>query len=298
MANPVPTYNYLVPADGTTHAVPYALALTGNPYEIDFRAFQQQFFKFRPQGAIVDNSLGTAPLVISIPSVLFNVAVPVGCYQTVSIPSPDPCVLTITGNGNANVIFVDYPVITTQPVLATGEPVNGNVTVLNNPLNTADVGLDAIISALGTLAANGLTMQGLGYGFGNNDAFYPHHTQCNFFNVSITGAATSGILIPAVAGKAFYLKSLRISLSANATLAAAGNDAVSLLDGSSNLWTAHPYVPAAVAGAGDSEIIKIDNAEYLSHALGNALNVTLATALSAGYLDAIATGGYTATVGV
>ena len=155
------TYNYLVPVDGTTHCVTAAGLITGTPYEIDWSAFALSNFKFYPQGAFIDNTQGTGPLTLAIPSLNFQLIVPTGAFQAVTFPSPARCTMNVTGANAAAVInFVDFPVIPTPPLLATGLPAGANVTVSNTPLPTSDEALDPIVTAVGAPAANALTVQG------------------------------------------------------------------------------------------------------------------------------------------
>ncbi len=155
------TYNYLVPVDGTTHCVTAAGLITGTPYEIDWGAFALSNFKFYPQGAFIDNTQGTGPLTLAIPSLNFQIVVPTGAFQAVTFPSPARCVMSVTGaNAGAVINFVDFPVIPTPPLLATGLPAGANVTVSNTPLPTSDEALDPIVTAVGAPAANALTVQG------------------------------------------------------------------------------------------------------------------------------------------
>ena len=156
------TFNYLVPADGTTHCVTAAGALTGTPAEIDWGAFAQANFKFYPQGAFIDNSAGTGPLVLSIPQIHFQAIVPTGSLQAITFPSPSRAIMQISGANSAAVInFVDFPVIPTPPYSATGEPAGASVSISNTPLPTTDEALDPIVTAAGMPAANALTVQGV-----------------------------------------------------------------------------------------------------------------------------------------
>lgn len=155
------TYNYLVPVDGTTHCVTAAGLLTGTPFEIDWAAFALSNFKFYPQGAFIDNTQGTGPLTLAIPALGFQIIVPTGAYQDVAFPSPTRCVMQISGaNAQAVVNFVDFPVIPTAPILGTGLPAGASVQISNTPLPTSDEALDPIVTAVGTPAANALTVQG------------------------------------------------------------------------------------------------------------------------------------------
>ena len=156
----LPTYNYLVPADGTTHVVTANLDLTGSAVELDWSTFQQQNFKFYPQGAYINNLQGTEALTLSIPAIGFVVNVPAGASQNVGFPSPANCVMQVVGQNPAAVInFVDYPLITGAPVTSAGTPAGSAVSITNSPLDVADLAVEAIITAFGSPAANALAVQ-------------------------------------------------------------------------------------------------------------------------------------------
>lgn len=206
---PVSTYNYLVPADGTTHCVVVTAALTGNPVDLDWLAFKQSNFNFYPQGCFVDNSQGTVPLIISIPSIQFKTAIPAGCFQLVGFPSPANCVMQLTGlNAAAILDFVDYPVVAGASTDASGIPAGNNVSITNTPLPTADQALDPIITAVGAPAANAATVQ----------SNIPAITLSTPLNAStVTGASATISLLGQRIATAFV----------SATVAATGNVQVS-----------------------------------------------------------------------
>ncbi len=156
------TYNYLVPVDGTTHCVTASGPVTGTPATIDWGAFALSNFKFYPQGAFVDNSTGTGPLVIAIPQIAYQTIVPAGALQAITFPSPARAVMQVSGaNSNAVINFVDFPVIPTPPYTPTGIPAGSSVSISNTPLPTTDEALDPIVTAAGMPAANALTVQGV-----------------------------------------------------------------------------------------------------------------------------------------
>lgn len=132
----LPTYNYLVPANGTTHAVfaAYDFAVAGTGAE-DWTAFAQNHFRFRPQGCFIDNTAGTAPAILSIQGIPFKAVMPAGYAGWVSFPSCANLVTQLSGTGTVQLTYVDYPVINSAPVSASGNPASGNVAV-TNPVST------------------------------------------------------------------------------------------------------------------------------------------------------------------
>lgn len=115
MASPsvsqVPTINYLVPAIGNTHSVTVQGVFSATPFMVDWLQFSQANFKFVPQGCFVDNSQGTSPLVINIVQLNFNVTIGAGVSGQFQFPAPVNCTMNITGNGQASIVFVDFPVL-------------------------------------------------------------------------------------------------------------------------------------------------------------------------------------------
>lgn len=110
--------NYLVPAAGTTHGYRYTGELVlGEPVEIDFRSYDLNGRTFAPSGVLIDNTLGTADMVVTIVEFQFRLICKKG--NTLMLPYPAPLNQTarIEGEGPITVIFVDYPV---QPYSTAG----------------------------------------------------------------------------------------------------------------------------------------------------------------------------------
>lgn len=106
-----PTINYLVPAIGNTHSVTCQGVFSATPFKIDWQQFTQANFKFVPQGCFVDNTAGTSPLVINIVQLNYNVTIGAGISGQFQFPAPVNCTMNITGNGQATIVFVDFPVL-------------------------------------------------------------------------------------------------------------------------------------------------------------------------------------------
>lgn len=145
--NTVATYNYLVPADGTTHSVIFQADLSnGVASNIDWSGFSGQNFPFRPQGAKMVNN-GSAPLVLTNPATGETNTCPAGASRWVSFTSTAAMQQQVSGVGNVKIVFVDYPVIETAPVNTGGLPISGASS------------LDALIAGDGLPTATALTTQ-------------------------------------------------------------------------------------------------------------------------------------------
>jgi hypothetical protein len=109
---PIPTFNYLVPLDGTTHAVRQEVTLTfGIPQRVDFGAFQNDNFPFIPQGVYADNSAGSEAFSFTVEPIGFVASVPAGASEWVTFPAPADMVAVLSGSGTVNLTWVNYPVI-------------------------------------------------------------------------------------------------------------------------------------------------------------------------------------------
>lgn len=125
--------NYIVPSSGGTHLVPVAGVFGGTPFVIDWRQFSIDQFPFQPQGCYIDNSQGTGDLQVVISPIGFVIDAPAGSRVSSSFPAPNGQSASITGNGQASVVFVDYPVLPNAGVVVVSGTVNVDV-IGPNPL--------------------------------------------------------------------------------------------------------------------------------------------------------------------
>ena len=72
------------PLAGTEHSVAVSFTASALPYVVDFSSFSSGNYTFWPQGGYVDNSLGTADVVITILPINFTVTVTAGQKGSVS----------------------------------------------------------------------------------------------------------------------------------------------------------------------------------------------------------------------
>lgn len=108
----VNTYNYLVPAAGTTRS--YRVTqnfMAGEVKHCDFRNMALDGVSFVPSGVLVDNTRGTGDCVITIIEFAWRIVVPAGTMINMPYPAPYNQTATIEGEGDITVVFVDYPVI-------------------------------------------------------------------------------------------------------------------------------------------------------------------------------------------
>lgn len=107
--------NFMIPAVGTPRGyVVSQVFVAGTPVDIDFRNVSGGWIDaqpFRPSGVLVDNSLGTAAVVVVINQMAYRITVPAGTSLQMPYPAPSELTVTITGEGQATLVFVDYPVI-------------------------------------------------------------------------------------------------------------------------------------------------------------------------------------------
>jgi len=261
------TTNYLVPAGGATHAVPFEGVFSGVPFEIDWRQFKVDNFPFQPQGVFVDNSQGAGPLTVSILTALngptfYNFVVPAGAIQSGNFPAPNGQAASITGDGQATVIFVDFPVLPAGTVVTVSGTVDAQI-VAPNPLPTSP-----------TVNASGAPYQ-------NTEVPV---TVTSYFNNAITGAVlTSGDITPAANT---YLRKLILVLTGNTTLAAAGLNLITATLNGAVIFKENVYIPAVATDAAEFWTRTLDFAKLgLSVGAGGYLVITVGTALATGELD-------------
>ncbi len=108
----VNTYNYLVPAAGTTRSYRVTQNFAaGDIKHCDFRNMALDGVSFVPSGVLVDNTRGTGDCVITIIEFAWRIVVPAGTMINMPYPAPYNQTATIEGEGDVTVVFVDYPVI-------------------------------------------------------------------------------------------------------------------------------------------------------------------------------------------
>lgn len=258
------TNNYLVPAGGNTHAVPVVGQFTAVPYLIDWRNFSIDSFPFSPQGVFIDNSQGAGPLIVNIQPINYKVVCPAGVVSQFQFPAPNGQTCTIVGDGQATVIFVDFPVLPNSGLVQIGGTVDSQIVGVNN----------GVIVPTQPAVNNG----GLPYQVQKITQAVEYHY------LSITGAAVSANVVPTIANQ--NLRKLIFNLSSDATLAAAGRNLLTVTANAVVVYEESVYIPAAALNTASAfKLPTLDFSAFsVPMAAGN-LTVSLSNALATGILD-------------
>ncbi len=232
----VPTFNFLVPQDGTTHDVISQFVASATPYTINWAGVQSvNNMPFRPQGFRIDASQTTAPTLITIRPIGSVISVPKGFVGWFAFPAPEGQTVSITGAGPVVVDWVNYPIVAVDSTgLASYMTGQGSVA--------------PVVLAQNTIQAN---------------------------NAQGAASAAAGPLLT-------HLVRVQFSISANATLAAAGLALVTIKDGLGNtIFAENVYIPSAST---NSLVYERDIVFDASSALdaNNTLTLTSVPALNAG----------------
>jgi hypothetical protein len=258
--------NYLVPSSGRTHAVPVEGVFSATAYEIDWGQFANANFPFIPQGVFIDNSAGAGELDVNIYAnglngpVFWTVRCPAGAVKSANFPAPNGQQVGITGNGQATVIFVDFPVLPDAGAVTVENTVSVDVT------NTVDV----------TVPVNS---SGSPYQNTEVPALATH-----YYSGAITGATKTATITPLTSNQ--YLRKLIVSFTGNAAMAAAGLNLLTVTLNGNTVYEENVYLPAASANVeGSAYKILLDWAKIGQYASAGSLVVTLGTALSSGICE-------------
>ncbi len=322
-----PTKNYLVPSSGKTHAYTVSQNFSTTPLIINFSIISKDYLaEFEPQGAFIDNSQGLSPLIITVQNNQYSFSVPAGATQSLQFPAPENQIHSITGNGQATIVYVDFPVLPyssqISAVLSGVGEISSDMKIWNGAawINlTQAVDADATApSSVGQLSAvsknmifDGANYQRLRQG-SDADAVAPSsigqlsvidknlifdgtnwqrkRTPNIYKSVSATAAGATVLWTPA-AGKKFRLMKIYVKITPDAAAAAAGTLLVSFLDAAANFGiTVQDYLPSAAT------IVLHQNFEfdlgngYLSSVTNNVLNVNLSVALTSGAVSIVVCG--------
>lgn len=266
------TTNYLIPSSGGTQAVPVIGVFSAQPEVIDWKSYSNDVDgPFSPQGVYIDNSQGAGTLTVNIynggnasalGTPFWTVTCVAGARTTENFPAPTGQVVSITGDGQASVIFVNYPVL----------PEANSVTVQGGSVG---------ISGQPILTNPSVNASGAPYQVQEIPV-----TSTAVFNNTITGAAlSSGNIAPGAANQ--YLRKLCLRLTGNVSLAAAGLNVITATLNGIQIWKGSVYIPAAAANV--AEYWK-DELDFTSDDIGlnfgaGDLVVTVGTALATGTLE-------------
>lgn len=266
------TTNYLIPSSGGTQAVPVIGVFSAQAEVIDWRQYSNDIDgPFEPQGVYIDNTQGAGVLTVNVyaggnasalGTPFWSVTCAAGAKVTENFPAPNGQIVSITGNGQATVVFVNYPVLPEANAVTIQ---GGSVAISGQPISTQPA---------------------------VNNAGAPYQVQeipvnaTADFNANITGASlTTGNMAPGAANQ--YLRKLLLRLTGNVSLAAAGLNIITATLNGVQIWKGSVYIPAAAANVAQYWTEEIDFTSGgigLNFGAGN-LVVTVGTALATGSLE-------------
>ena len=252
--------NYLVPSAGSTTCVKLTPILSVTPTLVDWRQFKLDNKNFQPQGVFIDNTLGASDVTITINPIGYNIVCKAGQSKEAQFPAPNGQTASLVGNGVANLIFVDYPVLPSGSLVTIdGTP---TVNIGNTPLPVSvpiSVSGAPYLVNLEPLAASAV-------------------------QYTITGAAVSGTATPTANTNMRYLQ---ITASEDASLAAAGIVTVTVTLNGTQVYQEGIYLPASAGSIiGKTDIARIPFESIAFNAgVAGALVTTISTALATGQID-------------
>lgn len=261
--NPVNTINYLVPAEGNTHGAVVTGNFSATPFDVDWQQYSQQNGKFIPQGVFIDNTQGTGDLTLTIPQVPYNIICKQGSVKQAQFPAPNNQTCSIVGSGQATLIFVDFPVLPSAGDVIVDGTVNVN-------LQSSAITLPVQPSATGT--------GGVPYSVQQQ----PANMTAEY--LTLTGSTVSASVTPPANSN---LRKLVLSITDNATLAAAGYELITITLNGVTIFEENVYIPAAALAnslMGYRRDLTFDGAAANVGASGT-LVVTIGTALATGIMD-------------
>ncbi|HKY45375.1 MAG TPA: hypothetical protein VJM50_19945 [Pyrinomonadaceae bacterium] len=106
--------NYLIPQVGSPRCFVVSQVLGPTPYRLDFRSVPGGMIDgqpFRPSGVFIDNTAGAGDLEILVNEINYNMLCPAGDSLNAQFPAVMDSTFNITGDGQATIVFVDFPVM-------------------------------------------------------------------------------------------------------------------------------------------------------------------------------------------
>lgn len=202
---PQPVSNYLVPATGSPNMYAVHETFSAAPFIVDFSQISLNGLAFRPSGVIIDNTAGTGDLDVLIPQASFNVICKAGATLMMPYPALQNHTASITGLGDATVIFVDFPLMPYSSAQAAGIvipnplPISAStpIQIESAPLTNNPVLIDAFLGDLNVQVNRGnpvgVTIT-IASGMGSTINFA---RGLYFENIGTTAVIVAGASIPA-----------------------------------------------------------------------------------------------------
>lgn len=253
IGNPQSITNYLVPATGNIAGIQQSLIAGASETEVNFSEYALNGVPFIPQSAYIDNSQGIADLFIT--SQKFNdftiARVSAGNVLAVNFPSIADDTYSITGNGSVNIVWTNAPALSQAPENIIASIVGTvPVSIAQSQVNTYRL-LDVSGQTAFTVAAGATT----------------------------GSTSTTGLN---------YIRGFMFTISANATLAVAGNTTLSILLNGYYLYQQNIYLPSVAVSGIQPIIVPVpmpDSLEFTTNGGAGLFEATLSTALATGIID-------------
>ncbi len=261
------TFNYLVPSNGTTHVYLTSLSASASPATGNFASLQFDGVPFRPQGVWIDNTNGTGEAIVTIQPIGFSIKVPAGANMAANFPSTENLKYSVTGSGNVNLFWADFPLLPTSTVSTLDLTSTGGVLPVEIDSIAAGVIFDVNLPTSPT------------------SPLYTRKTAgaITAYNGTVSGTETSDSIV--VTNNVSF-KKLRLSLSDNATLAAAGINTITVNVGGVNIFSEGVFVPGtALDTTGLLWEVDLDFTAGEINTLTDDVIITLSTALATGQLN-------------
>lgn len=285
VSNDFPIMNGMVPKEGPK-AIPVLCQFgTTQSFTIDFQNVQSRGVINSIQTVFIDNSGNTKSITLTDTATTQEIICPGNSqgYFPIMVPNPPVFTAVSTGTANVQIIFMNVQI---NPIVWNALS-SGNIYDSNGNLKTSDQNLVTAIS--GGYVNNKESGDGTGdttrWKFNGNKSFF----------AKINTTATSVALT--TGAPSFYLTNLHVTLDASASIAAAGDLTVSVMDGTTTVASAAVLLGTASAtGIGLYHLIDIDAMNYNSGSSAAVLSVTLSTSLTGGTLSINALGGLTSQI--
>lgn len=269
-------------------AVPVNFDFTAvQSYNFDFQMLVQQKKISFVQTVYIDNSLNSQPsyMLIGTTNQLI-IAPPLSQgYYNCLISGPAKMTLSTTGAVIVPVQFMNFEVdALVWYIGGTGNVVNGN-------LQVQDVILESAVS-------NGF-MNSLNNNMASSSVVKPNWKGDKTFSVNTAATGPTTLIAAQGAGFGWFVDNLSIDVSADASLAAAGELTVTVTDtGTGTVFSNILSLPnAAGTGLGKMPVLDMKGIGYNAKTANNTFTITLSAALATGKIVANGTWGITNIIG-
>lgn len=253
-------------------------------YSVDLQNQQARNIIDMVQTIWIDNSNNDQP--VSIQFDVIGQTVKFGPrwqgYFPVMVVNPPRFSVSSPGGSSTQIVLMNVPF----PSGAWGTTQQNGVYDASGNLLVSDVALEA--------AVQGNHFQTDGWVRSNNDVWIPRAYSANNFTGAVVAVGSTAVLAAGGATANIFISSMDISISGNATSAAA-TVVVSLMNAAAVIFQHEVALPLA-AGVGMVKLFNQTDLNYIFSTANTALNINLSAALTAGNIRYNIGAGYTAIV--